>query len=203
MPIIANFMASQINLAGKSAGLKGDTLSLLAQAVAEGLTNAMMAPGMLAASLTGVSGVGIVSSLSPPVGVLPPPMSTSIGNALRGAGMGGPSVNQLAFAVATGFCACLPTMLATGSCPTVSTGGGVAKLVGLQPPTLHSLLMTAAIKNNMKGTEVTKFMMGLSNGVCTYLTASFTIPVAAVGPPVPPPIVGPFPSVGSAVMQLI
>lgn len=203
MPLVSSALAAQIVSAGGLNGLSGTQFTTMADVIAKGVSTALLLPDLMSAQMTGVSGVGQVSSVTPPIGILSPAMGASIADNLKGTGMSGLSIPKLSLAVATGFCLSSTQIKAVGVARTVSTGAGVAKFVNLQPSSMYSLLMTAASSKGMVGTEVSRFMYGLSNGICSYLVVAFTIPVMASGPPIPPPPAGPAPSAGPAIIQLV
>lgn len=195
MPLSPTLIASSIRMHGAMSGMLGSEFPRLSEALGTGIYEALMTPGVFSATLTGVSGVGMVSS-SPPVGVLPVPLSQSITTCMTACGMLGASVPQISMAVAGGLSQALLAMQLVGTCLTVSTGGGVAKPVALNFLLVHASLLKAATFYGLAGSDTSRFMLGIAQGVSSYLVACMTVPVFAVGPPVPPPPVGPFPSVG-------
>lgn len=184
-----------IQMHGIPSGMLGSEFPRVAEALGAGLYEALVLPGVFTASLTGVSGIGMVSS-SPPAGVIPPALAQSIAACMASSGMVGSSVPQVASAVAGGLAQALLSMQLVGTCLTVSTGGGVAKPVALNFLLVHASLLKAATFYGLTGSDVPRFMLGIAQGVSTYLVACMTVPVFAVGPPIPPPPTGPFPSIG-------
>jgi hypothetical protein len=53
------------------------------------------------------------------------------------------------------------------------------------------------------GSETPRFCQGFSDGLCIYMGSAVVIPLLSVGPPVPPPPVGPVPSAGVAIAQFV
>ena len=195
MPISPALISSSIRMHGLPVGLMGTEFPRMAEALGTGFYESFVTPGVFSATLTGVSGIGVVSSL-PPVGVLPMPLAQSISSCMAACGMAGVAVPQVATAIANGLAQSLLALQLFGACPTVSSGGGVAKPVGLNFLLVQSALLKAATFYGLSGQDMPRFMLGIAQGVSAFLVASMTVPVIAVGPPVPPPPVGPFPSMG-------
>lgn len=202
MPLNPILFGTNIQTAGIASGLLGTEFGRVASALGDGICKSLLLPGILSATLTGVSGVGVVSAVSPPI-IVPPVLAADILLGMTSVGITGVAAAQEATAIANGISMSMALAAVVGTCPTVSTGGGTALLTNYPPSTLYSLLMASATMYGLVGTEVSRKMDGLSKGISIGLMKMVAVPLVAVGPPIPPPPVGPVPSGGVGIVNFL
>lgn len=185
-----------------ASGMSGTLFPKQALAIANTMATYMMNPGMVTGTIVGVSGVGLVASAGPLITV-PQVMTSSIMTGMSMSGMVGTGLPVMVSAVASGLSLNFMTLMASGFCPNVSNGAGPGKVVGFVPDVLFSLLISNMASVGMVGSDLPRFCKGLSDGLCIYMNSSVVIALLSVGPPVPPPPVGPIPAVGVAIAQFV
>jgi hypothetical protein len=177
--------------------MTGQFVPALVMALSNGLISAIQATPILTAD-SGTSGVGVgfvpLPAAAPAV-ASPGTLAVLLEGQLRGVGIAGMKVSQLAQALAQGITAHLLLAVVSSQHPGVGTGAGIGSFIPVLP-TYVSQIQAALAAGGIVGQYAPNLGLAVANAITTYL-AGIVLTVPIVGP------AGPAPGTGAGTGRLV
>ena len=198
MPIAGPALAGLIQLEMSSAGMTGQNVPQLSQAVGNGVVMTILSTAIYTGTSTGL-GIGVGSSTGTISGSIT--IGVTVGNLIfvqmSALGLLGEKAQSLASAIGNAVATHMSTAIVQGSSTVVAIGSGVGVIVGVLGPTMASNIFLQMQAMGLIGQNALQLSQAIGNGIAMAIQAS-TVSTSIVGVAVGtvPLAFPPIPSVG-------